>query len=127
MSTGTVYFLGFVLYGIVTALLWRNVSFPQPWKAILCLALVPIFCAGMYVNIALVDAFASFLFVEADRPGRGAGLVGFIIAIPLALVASVAWFWFVATLCNRANPDAERDPATRLRDVYADLRALLSN
>ena len=99
MSYETLYGIAFVIYIIVTVILWRNIVMPLAFKAMFCLFVVPIFFLGMWLNLWFFEMFYPAMFeIHNNEPsGRhsGKGLIAVILAFPIALVMSYAWYWIM--------------------------------
>ncbi len=96
MSYDFIYGAGFCIYVIVTVIMWRNIDMSLFFKAGFCLFVVPIFFLGMGINLWLFDTLYPEMFVVHDNEpsGRhsGKGLVAIILAFPIALAMSYAWY-----------------------------------
>jgi membrane protein implicated in regulation of membrane protease activity len=86
-----------ILYLAVTVLFWRNVTLIQPWKAIFCLSIFPLFAAALVVNIALTAAYMPWLIdalarAQATGSGKSESMLAFVASSPIALLVSYLWY-----------------------------------
>ncbi len=99
-------------YIVGTYVFWRNISFPQPRKALFCLSILPLVFATMFINIWLVNRYFPELMdmlaqakvhdaqVRAQlgyvprRSGQEAP-VAFLIATPLSGIVGYCWYLFL--------------------------------
>ena len=103
-----------VLVSPVVFILWKSVKLSQPWKAIFCLSVLPLFLVGMGINYWVVDTYAPGIMEavkkadEADRDSlrRRRPPYGLLVMIPIPLLASFVWFYLIRAA----------DRATRSRD-----------
>ncbi|HBA66356.1 MAG TPA: hypothetical protein DCZ48_09340 [Methylococcaceae bacterium] len=90
-----------VLYLPTVLILWRNVRFSQPWKAIYSISAFPIFVVGMILNIWLADIYTplfSTLFDEAREKGQVENIVSFVLSVPIAVLTIAVWYQLLGAL-----------------------------
>ncbi len=97
MNYDVVYGLGFVIYIIVTVILWRNIHMLFFYKAIFCFLAVPVFIFGIVGNLWLFEVVYPEMFeIHANAQGgfRGGekGVFAVILVLPLALAMSYGWY-----------------------------------
>jgi len=115
---GEVFVAGFVvlIYVPVTVIYWRNVKLSQPWKAIFCLTICPVFVVAILFNIAFTNRYAGWLLDDlASAKAHGwvqsEGSSAFMVSVPIALVICLAWYGVIRA-CDYLTNKIKRDVTT---------------
>ena len=103
MSYDAIYTLGFVIYIIVTVIMWRNIEMKLTFKALFCLLVVPIFFIGIAVNLWLFDVIFPEMFdihanARSGYQGGEKGLFATFMSLPLAVALSYGWYRLMSYL-----------------------------
>lgn len=92
-----------IMYTIVTVIIWRNVDFRFTLKTVFSLLSMPVFVAGMVINLWMFEIFipsAIDAYDKASGVGRHSekGSYAFFMSVPIALAMSYAWYRFILYL-----------------------------
>lgn len=103
--------LAIAIYLAIVIIAWRNARLSAPWKQIFALSALPVFILGMVANVWLSANYAPWLFEILGWAKEAGGLgaesrVGFVIAVPLALLTTMLWYLFLRSL-DRATKTQE--------------------
>ena len=100
--------LFFVIIFAPLVIIYRNLKFKRFFKLIFTLFFIPIFFAGLALNLLVVEVFAPGLFdihnqMSSQGSGRysGPGLLSVLMAFPMAFFFSYLWYKFVRFLDHR--------------------------
>ena len=102
------------LYLTVTSIVWRNVKLLQPWKAIFCLTIFPVFAIALVVNVWLSNRYLPWLIEEISRAqsGKGEALLGFLATTPLAWLIGYLWFLALRWLSQHSEGGSREHEGT---------------
>ena len=92
-----------IIYAVVTVIIWRNVDFRFTFKTVFSLLSMPVFVAGMVINLWMFEILIPSTFDAYDKASGGGrysekGVFAFILSVPIALAMSYAWYRFILYL-----------------------------
>ena len=103
IMSNNVYVPVLIIYAVVTVIIWRNVDFRFTFKTVFSLLSMPVFVAGMVINLWMFEILIPSTFDAYDMASGGGrysekGVFAFILSVPIALAMSYAWYRFILYL-----------------------------
>ena len=85
-------------YLITFFVFWRNIKLTQPWKALFCATIFPVFIIALPLNIWITDEYMPWLwqiFIDAqqeDHLSKQESELAFLVSCPIALIIGFVWY-----------------------------------